>query len=62
MLRYAAILVAPGPYQRAKYPLPEKFNGDPTKIYIFLISIKGYHLKYKIFDPIKQVYYTISMF
>ena len=51
MLRYTAILAALGPHQRAKYPLPKKFDGDLTKIYTFLINIKGYHLKYKIFDP-----------
>ena len=51
MLRYTTTLVALGPHQRAKYSLPKKFNGDLTKIHTFLINIKGYHLKYKIFNP-----------
>ena len=47
--------------KRPKYPLPKPFDGDPRKLQPFLTVIKGYYLKYNIWDKEEQIRLAISL-
>src|SRR5262249_6044567 len=55
----AAPVQASGP--RIKYPLPDKFDGNPHKLHTFLTAIKGYHLEYEVADPARRVDHAITL-
>ena len=46
MYAVAPNMPAPIPRSRAKYLLPEKYDGNPVTLYTFLTNIKGYHFEY----------------